>query len=140
MAIKTYNVFKQLVSGGLDIVNQPYGIMLIIGYTPNVASHNFVSDIKLYEVNDVGTNYFRKDLSSLSISRDDVNNRIVMKGDDLRWDLASFSTDAAVIYINTGNDFTSKLVAYYGFGSIKSSSRTAFQLIWNSVQGILYLE
>jgi hypothetical protein len=140
MSIKTYNGFKQLVAGGLDIVNQPYGVMLVIGYTPDVVSHNVVSDIISYEVNNVGTNYYRKDLSNLVMSRDDVNNRMVMKGDDLRWELASFAADGAVIYINTGNDFTSKLVAHYGFDSIKTSRRTAFELIWNLIQGILYLE
>jgi hypothetical protein len=140
MSIKTYNGFKQLVAGGLNIVGQPYGVMLTIGYTPNVVSDDVVNDIISYEVNNVGTNYYRKDLLNTLMTRDDINNRMVLSGDNLRWDLASFSADGAVIYINTGNDFTSKLVAYYGFNSIKTSRRTAFELIWNSIQGILYLE
>lgn len=85
--------------------------------------HNFVSDLV------PGTNeltvagYARQVLAGVAEVEDDANDRASLEANEVNFGaLASGETiAAAVVFVNTGSDATSELVAFFGLGSVPTN-------------------
>lgn len=141
MAITTYtfNKFKYELFNGLDLSDQDFSIMLTLGYSPS--GENYISEISAHEIESNGTtNYIRQALSNIAISRDSVNNKTKITCNNILWELANFMCDGALIFINNGSDSTSIPVVYWGFGEVKQSQNTDFEIDWNVGEGTLFIQ
>jgi hypothetical protein len=137
MANIIYNEAKQLISTALlDLSTADLYIMLTNGYTPLIENDEFVSDISSYETS--GTGYYRQALTTVTLTRDTVNNRMTLTAANVTWASANFISSGAVIYVNNGSDPVNTLVTFLDFGTSKSSANTPFEIQW-SVEGILQL-
>jgi len=136
MANVVYNIAKEKLSEGLlDLSTADLWLMLSFGYVPNAESHNYVSAVAPYEV--TGDAYSRVKLTNVSLTRDTVNNRMVLRADDITWNLANFQADGAVIFVDTGNDATSMMITFLDFDGSKRSQHTPFIIQWSVAEGIL---
>lgn len=136
MANVVYNIAKEKLSGGLlDLSTADLWLMLTFGYVPNVDGHSYVSAAAPYEV--TGDAYSRVKLTNVTLTRDTVNNRMVLRADDITWNLANFQADGAVIFVDTGNDATSMLITFLDFDGSKRSQYTPFIIQWSAAEGIL---
>jgi hypothetical protein len=134
MSNKNYNISKYLqFTTGLGLLTNTIKILLVNGYTFSQA-HQYVSDI---DHETTGTGYVRKTLAGKTVTIDTTNNRATFNAADVTWDLATFSADGAIIYIDNGSDATSTLITYLDFGIIKSSNNTPFVIEWSNAEGIL---
>ncbi len=115
-------------------------VMLVYGYVPNV-DHNHVSDVVAYELDstDPLTKYVRLPITGRHTTRDDTNKRMTYFGDDVTWPVARFEADGIIIFSNTGDDTTSPIYVYLGFGEAKKSSDTPFSVKWSTAEGIFYV-
>ena len=133
-----YNIAREkLASGQLDLATVDLWLMLTYGYVPSVNGHTYVSDASSYEV--TGNGYTRKQLENVTLTRDTVNNRMVLRADELAWSLANFTADGAILYVDTGSDSTSYLITFLDFGEDKQSQNTQFKVVWSDAEGIINL-
>ena len=138
MANVVYNIARQLLTEGqLDLATADLWVMLTYGYVPAIDAHEYVSAANLFET--IGDGYTRVKLTNVSLSRDTVNNRMVLTADDITWSLANFQADGAILFVNTNDDTTSPLITFLDFGSVKRSQNTPFVIQWSPAEGILNL-
>lgn len=94
---------QRLISGGIDLDTDTIKVMLVRGYTPNVSTHVYVSD-----VTGAGTVVARSSaLTSVS-----VTNGVFDAADVTFTSVAATSSTAyLILYKDTGSDATSPLIA-----------------------------
>lgn len=108
MANALYPRFKEaLLKGDIDLDTQTLAVALVdtADYTYN-AAHQFLSDVA------VGGRVALVDLTSVTVSTAGV----VDAADATFTAVTGDVSEALVLYINTGNAATSRLVAYYDTG------------------------
>jgi hypothetical protein len=134
-----YNGGKlRLLNGSIDLLVDTIKVVLVgAAYVANKDSHEFLDDLS-NEVTGTGYTAGGKVINNLSVSQDNANDQAMLRGDDVTWPLATFTTRAAVIYKATGSPATSPLIAFVDFGEDKIMIGEDFSLNWNS-EGILYL-
>jgi hypothetical protein len=138
MANIVYNIAREkLASGQLDLATADLWLLLTYGYVPEIENHKYVSDASSFEVS--GSGYTRVKLQNVSLTKDTVNNRMVLLADDVPWALANFTANGAIIFIDTGDDSTASLITFLDFGSDKRSQNTVFKIVWNAAEGIINL-
>jgi hypothetical protein len=131
-----YNIAKENLSEALlDLSTADLWLMLTFGYVPNADADSYVSAAVPYEV--TGDGYTRVKLANVSLTRDTVNNRMVLRADDITWNQANFQADSAVIFVDTGNDAASMLITFLDFDGSKRSQYTPFIIQWSAAEGIL---
>lgn len=131
-----YNIAKEKLSEAeLDLSTANLWLMLTFGYVPNVDGDSYVAVADSYEV--TGDGYSRVKLANVTLTRDTVNNRMVLRADDITWNQANFQADGAVIFVDTGNDSTSMLITFLDFEESKRSQYTSFIIQWSAAEGIL---
>jgi hypothetical protein len=113
------------------------GVALTYGYSPSINDDIYLSSIESYELSE--ESYERKQLENVSLTKDTVNNRMTLDADNLEWELANFTADGAVIYVDNGDDNLNNLIAYLDFGVDSTSQNTPFIIEW-SVEGILQIK
>jgi hypothetical protein len=133
-----YNNFKAAVLGGNFSLSASdpsgYNLILMSGYSPDIVDDVVYSDISSLETSGTGYTAGGKELSAMSLSADNTNDRGVWDSDDVTFSDSTITADGAVLYkVADGN-----LICYIDFGSFKSSSAGDFNIAWN-VNGILTL-
>jgi hypothetical protein len=129
---------KRLLDGSIDLLVDTIKVALLgSGYAADKDAHEFLDDVT-HEVSGTGYTAGGKVINNRSVAQDNANNRALLRGDDVVWPLATFTTRAAVIYKATGNAATSPLIAFVDFGEDNIMIGEDFSLHWNS-EGILYL-
>jgi hypothetical protein len=138
MANIVYNIAREKISSGLlDLATADLWLMLTDGYVPSINTHEYVSSASSYET--TGSGYTRVQLQNVSLTRDTVNNRMVLSADDITWSLANFQADGAIIFVDTGDDTTSYMITFLDFGTTASSQNTPFVIEWSDAEGIINL-
>lgn len=138
MANVVFNIARQLLtSGQLDLATADLWLLLTYGYVPSIDNDNYVSASNTFEA--TGDGYTRYQLTNVTLTRDAINNQMVLKADDIAWGLANFQADGAIIFVNTNNDTTSPQITFLDFGSVKRSQNTPFVIQWSPAEGILNL-
>ena len=138
MANIVYNIARQLLtSGQLDLATADLWLLLTYGYVPDIDADNYAANSNSFEA--TGDGYTRVKLTNVTLTRDAINNRMVLTADDITWPLANFQADGAVLFINTNDDTTSPQVTFLDFGTVQSSQNTPFVIQWSPAEGILNL-
>lgn len=132
MASIVYNSFvNDIAIGTVDVDNDTFFVMLVNGYVENKA-HTRLSDIRASEVS--GTGYTANGVATtLSVTQDDVNNRLDIDFTNVSWSNSTVSADGCVIYKNQGaTDADKPLVCFVDFGQVISSTNAAFAVTFSA--------
>jgi hypothetical protein len=108
---------------------------LIVG-SPHTFDDNdlFVSDVVADEVtNSVGTGYARKTLTGKTVTVDQANDRVVFDASDVIYTAVETNEtwDAVILYLDSGSDATSKLIAYIEIDALVTNGSDA-SIVWAS--------
>lgn len=139
MANIKYNGFKNsLAKGQIKFDADNFKLMLVDStYTPDPDLHEFRSDVT-GEV--VGTGYIAggRSLVNKTLTRDDVNDKIVLDADDVIWGNSEIVARGAILYLDKGNATLDTLILYIDFVTDQVSYAGDFIVQW-SANGILTL-
>jgi hypothetical protein len=133
-----YNGFLAgLAEGEIDLDDDDLKVMLVSSsYSPNRDSHVFRSSV----TNEVtGTNWPSGGvaLTGVDVTQDNTNDRAVLTADNVEEANVTVSgVRAAVLYQDTGNAATDRLIAYFDFVSDKAAAASPFIIQWHG-SGIL---
>ena len=139
MADVIYNSFKKdIMNGNIDLDTDTIKVALVTStYTVNQDTHVDFGDI----TNEVtGTGYTARGatIASAAVTQDNTDNEGVFDGADVTWTTSTITARGAVIYLDSGSDATSYLVAYLDFTTDQTSSSGDFTIAWGT-EGILNL-
>lgn len=109
-------VKEKLLDGTIDLDDDTFQVMLLTNaYTPNQATHEFVSDIVAQEVGG-GTGYVRQTLTTVQwVVSGGANGQMKFDADNPQWAAAGGNIVArywALFKDDVGGDTTSPLLAY----------------------------
>jgi hypothetical protein len=138
MASVVYNSAKTgFLKADIDL-DSPCNVALVLsGYSPDIDAHDFFDDIT-NEASGAGYTAGGITLSSTTVIKDTTDDEAAFDAADITWSTSTITARGAVLYRNTGTAATSPLIAYFDFGSDKSSSAGNFTIAWNS-EGLLNL-
>lgn len=134
MAIKeVYNSGRLWVARN-DVDQASLKIMILdraAGYVPDVTADATVADIVAAEL--ATTNYARKTVTGVTVSVNQVDDRVEVTADDLTWSQLGTITgptiDAFVLYADEGSDAVSPLISVlYDVDELLSGGDTFLQL------------
>jgi hypothetical protein len=133
-----YNKYKkELLSGSIALLTDTIKVALLgSGYTPNIDTNIFWSDVSANEVTGTGYTSGGATMAGKTVTQDDTDNEGVFDGSDTSWASSTITARYAVIYKSTGVAGTSPLIAYIDFEADKSSLSEAFTVSW-AAEGIL---
>lgn len=96
-------------------------------------NHEFVSDITNEVTNATGTGYARKTLTGKTVTVDQANDRVVFDASDVTYtDVETNETwDAVVLFLESGNDATSKLICFIEIDDLVTNGSDA-SIVWAS--------
>lgn len=130
--------FQSALSKEVDVTSDTFKLLLTdSSYTPNQDTHRYLDDIT-GEVSGDGYTSGGKTIENVTISYDSSSNRIFLKGGDLEWPDATFTTRRGIVYDDTPSS-DKPLVLYVDFGEDKSPSAGKFSITWQS-DGMAYVE
>lgn len=139
MASVIYNRFKQgILAGDYDLDNAAVEVKVALvtsSYTPNIDTHEDYADLTNEVVGD-GYTAGGAILSNKAVTKDTTDDEGVFDADNVTWTSSTITARGAVVYVDTGTDGTSLLIAYFDFGGDKVSSAGNFTIEWNS-EGII---
>ena len=133
MADIIYNhFFKKLAKGSMPLEDGTVRVALVgSGYIPN-KDHDAWAQVSGNEI--AGTNYVAngKLLQNALVEEDDLNNKVVFKGDNVQWMDSSLTARYAVMYFEgTAGGTTNPLIACFDFGAERTSYQGTFSVEWN---------
>lgn len=139
MASSIYNYGKvKILQGDIDF-DLPINVALVTSsYTPNIDTEDFYNDVTNECTNGSGYTTGGITLSSTTVILDTSGDKAVFDAADISWSSSSITARGAVMYRNTGTSSSSPLIAYFDFGSDKTSANGTFTISWNA-SGILNL-
>jgi len=129
---------KRLLNGTIDLDTDTIKCALVTAsYSPDGDLHDFFNDVT-NEVTGTGYTAGGATLSSVTITVDTTNNRVVFDAADTTWPNSTITARAGVVYEDTGNAATSGLICYVDFGSNITSTAATFTIQWHA-NGIFYI-
>jgi len=139
MADFVFNYFKKRMIGAA-IAGGTLKLMLgTAAHVPNRAVPDFINDLAINEItNDVGNAYVAggKAITNPTLTQDDTDNEGVLDGDDVVWDVASFTARYGWLYVDMGTPATSPVIGELDFGLTRVVSNGTFSIVWGA-EGIL---
>lgn len=112
-------------------------VALVTGYTIDIDSHSYWSDISSNEESGTGYTAGGETLGSVTYTKDNTNDVATMDAADVQWTALDVGTPShAICYISTGTDSTSQLLFAVEIGTTTNGSN--YNLVWNA-SGILQL-
>lgn len=134
MASLIYNSLKvDVMKGNVDLDTDTIKVMLVTSaYTPDQDAHTKLSDIT-NEVTGTGYTAGGATLASKTVTQDNTNDKGVMDCADITWSTSTITARGAVLYKSRGGASSSdELIAYYDFGTDKSSVAADFTITINT--------
>ncbi len=132
----TYDVLYQMVNSYLN--GATVKILLVdANDTFNKTTATFVSDISANELS--GGNYSRKTLSGVSVAENANGHAVKIDATDPTWTaLTGHTIEAAYVFIDTGNDATSRIIARLDGANIVTNGGD-ITVQFHSTDGIAYI-
>lgn len=107
------------------------------GYVADLDAHEFRSSVT-NEVTGTGYTAGGVALTGEALTIDAATNRVKIDAADADFGVVTFSAGTQVIvYVDTGNPATDRIVSQHAFVSAQSPSATAFSVTWHA-DGIAY--
>lgn len=133
MATLVYNSAKTDIANG-DIVFDAdtfYALLVTDTYTPDRDSHNRRDDVTNEVANGNGYTTGGAALTSVTVTQDNTNDRVVIDAADLTWSSSTITARGCVIYKRRGGASSAdELVCAITFGSDYASSAGNFTIQW----------
>lgn len=134
MASLIYNsCIDDLAKGNIDFDTDTFKVMLVTStYTADKDTHLKRSSVT-NEVSNSGTYASGGSASSVTVTKDTVNDRVDITFGSVNWTSATITARAAVIYKSRGGASSAdELVAYVDFGSDVTSTNGTFTVTFSS--------
>lgn len=141
MADAVFNPTKVFIlNADIDFSVDTLKLLLVTSsYSPNIDSHDFRNDITNEVANGNGYTTGGATLSGVSVTQDSTDDEAVVDASDVSWTSSTITARGAVLYKSRGGASSAdELIAYFDFGSDKSSSNGTFTVAW-AAEGILNL-
>ncbi len=131
-----YNEFKEeLLLGNIDMDGHTFKVILVTGYTPNIDSHNGLSDVSASEESGTGYTAGGATLAGKAVTKDTTNDRAKFDADDVTWTGLNVGTPShAILYDDT--HASDCLVAYWEVTTATNGGNYTLQF---GANGILLL-
>jgi hypothetical protein len=131
-----YNEFKEeLLLGNIDMDGHTFKVVLVTGYTPNIDSHNGLSDVSANEESGTGYTAGGATLANKAVTKDTTNDRAKFDADDVTWNSLNVGTPShAILYDDT--HASDCLVAYWEVTTATNGGNYTLQF---GANGILLL-
>lgn len=128
-----YNEFKEeLLLGNIDMDGHTFKVILVTGYTPNIDSHNGLSDVSASEESGTGYTAGGATLAGKAVTKDTVNDRAKFDADDVTWTGLHVGTPShAILYDDT--HASDCLVAYWEVTTATNGGNYTLQFGANGV-------
>ena len=128
-----YNEFKEeLLLGNIDMDGHTFKVILVTGYTPNIDSHNGLSDVSASEESGTGYTAGGATLAGKAVTKDTVNDRAKFDADDVTWTGLNVGTPShAILYDDT--HASDCLVAYWEVTTATNGGNYTLQFGANGV-------
>lgn len=136
MASGIYNSYKANVFSPSDVdflANDIKVALMSPAYTPDFDADQFYADVSADEASGAGYTTGGQSLTTKTVNQDNTNDRGVFDADDLNWPSSSITARGCIIYKDTGNPATSKLIGYIDFLTNRTSSGGTYTIQWQSV-------
>jgi len=131
MANVIYNSYKKNIETvGWETANTIKAMLVTSSYTPDIDNHANKSDVT-NEVSGNGYTAGGNEITNRAMVQDNANDLAKSTADNVIFSDVSITTRGAVIYKDTGDDTTSSLIAYLGFGADQTITESDFELQWN---------
>ena len=148
MADLIFDKWKNQILAGNDVWTTSAVKALLVdntaAYVP-AQSQNFLSDAKaaspaLTELSTTGYTARGMALASKALTRDDSNSRIKIQAANVVWAALGPTSGgptirAVLLYIDTGTDSTSELIAYIDSGGLLATNGGQVTVNWNATIG-----
>lgn len=128
-----YNEFKEeLLLGNIDMDGHTFKVILVTGYTPNIDSHNGLSDVSASEESGTGYTAGGATLAGKAVTKDTVYDRAKFDADDVTWTGLHVGTPShAILYDDT--HASDCLVAYWEVTTATNGGNYTLQFGANGV-------
>lgn len=122
-----YNLMKKLI----DLSSDTITVALMTNSHAFNADNNVWADVSANEITGTGYSTPGANLTGLTVTQDDGNNKAVFGADNASWGpSATFDAYHAVVYDNTISG--DPLIGSFDFGGIKSVVSGTFTINWSS--------
>ena len=116
---------------GIDLLTNTINVLMMNTYTPNRATHQFVSDVTGAGTESSGTGYSRKTLATKTLAL--ATNVLKFDAADVAWATSTFTAQYAVIYKYTdATDAHCPVIGYIDNGSALTTSNGTFTLAFSA--------
>jgi hypothetical protein len=120
----TYNSLKSgLMTGDVDLAGTLKVMLVTAAYTPDIDNHAFRSDVT-NEVSGTGYTAGGKALTGNGVTVDTAANEAVFDADNVFWASSTITARGAVIYADSGNAATDRLIHYVRAPALSKSPGT----------------
>ena len=138
MAHLVYDNFKKLLlSGTIDLINDPiYGMLLSGSYTPNTG-HAVVGDVSTHQVTDPLAGYTPGGQLLSSKTLTVVNNESIFDAADLSWSNTTISQASGIVLWYSGATPSTRYLICWNSTGILNTTNGTLQISWNNTNGIL---
>jgi len=138
MAHLVYDNFKKLLlSGTIDLVNDPiYGMLLSGSYTPNTG-HAVVGDVSAYQVTDPLAGYTPGGQLLSSKTLTIANNYSIFDAADLSWSNTTINQASGIVLWYSGATPATRYLICWNSMGIVSTTNGTLQITWNNTDGIM---
>ncbi|QEM40915.1 MAG: hypothetical protein [Phage AS32] len=127
------NSFVSLFNGEIDFTGGAVKTALLVpGHTPDLDTHNYFDDVAADEVSGTGYTQGGLILGTPSVTYNGATNLLTIDGDNAVWDPSTVSAGFALVYLDTGTDSTSPLIALLNFEGTISSNNGPFTVTWDA--------
>ena len=128
-----YNEFKEeLLLGNIDMDGHTFKVILVTGYTPNIDSHNGLSDVSASEESGTGYTAGGATLAGKAVTKDTTSDRAKFDADDVTWTGLNVGTPShAILYDDT--HASDCLVAYWEVTTATNGGNYTLQFGANGV-------
>jgi hypothetical protein len=128
-----YNEFKEeLLLGNIDMDGHTFKVILVTGYTPNIDSHNGLSDVSASEESGNGYTAGGATLAGKAVTKDTTSDRAKFDADDVTWTGLDVGTPShAILYDDT--HASDCLVAYWEVTTATNGGNYTLQFGANGV-------
>ena len=132
MASVIYNSYKKnMETVGWETATTIKMMLVTSSYTPDIDNHSNKSDVT-DEASGSGYTAGGVALANRAMVQDNTNDIAKAVADDVTLTNATITARGGVIYLDTGDDATSSLIAYIDFGADQSMSNTDFEIKWDT--------
>ena len=128
-----YNEFKEeLLLGNIDMDGHTFKVILVTGYTPNIDSHNGLSDVSANEESGSGYTAGGATLAGKAVTKDTTSDRAKFDANDVTWTGLDVGTPShAILYDDT--HASDCLVAYWEVTTATNGGNYTLQFGANGV-------